>query len=205
MNKPEDYQKDIESIRHLMERSVKFISLSGLSGILAGVYALLGAVAAYLLIPFPLAPVTYGVISDQHIIFQLLGIAFAVLLASLLTGFLFSSRKARKAGLKLWDATSRRLTVNLAIPLVTGGLFIFILLLSNLYSIVVPSFLIFYGLALINASPNLYEEVRYLGYSEILLGLVCALMPRFGLAFWAVGFGVFHILYGAVMHKKYDS
>ncbi len=205
MNKSEDYQKDIESIRQLMERSVKFISLSGLSGILAGIYALLGALAAYLLIPYPLAPITYGVLSDQHIILQLLGIALAVLLASLLTGFALSSRKARKAGVKLWDATSRRLTFNLAIPLVTGGLFIFILLLSDHYAIIAPSFLIFYGLALLNASPNLYEEVRYLGYTEILLGLVCALIPRYGLAFWAVGFGVLHILYGAVMYKKYDS
>ena len=205
MNKSEAYQKDIESIRQLMERSVKFISLSGLSGILAGIYALLGALAAYVLIPDPLAPVSYGVISDQRIIIQLLGIALAVLLASLITGFLLSNRKAHNAGIKLWDATSRRLTFNLAIPLVTGGLFIFILLLSDHYSIVVPSFLIFYGLALINASPNLYEEVRYLGYSEILLGLVSALLPQYGLVFWAAGFGVFHILYGAVMHKKYDS
>jgi len=39
--------QNLESIRQLMERSVKFVSLSGLSGILAGIYALIGAVLAY--------------------------------------------------------------------------------------------------------------------------------------------------------------
>ena len=201
MEEKQPYQKDLESIRKLMERSVKFISLSGLSGILAGVYALLGALAASFLI----SPATYGVTSDQQIIIQLLGIAVVVLAASLVTGFWMSSRKAKKAGVKFWDATSKRLVINLAIPLVTGGLFIIILLLSDHVGIVVPSFLIFYGLALINASPNLYEEVRYLGYSEILLGLLSAVLPYYGLLFWAIGFGLFHILYGAVMYKKYDA
>jgi hypothetical protein len=198
MNKSEAYQKDIESIRHLMERSVKFISLSGLSGILAGVYALAGACAAYFL-------VFHSETTDSEIVYLLMGIALAVLAASLITGFWLSGRKARKSGIKLWDATSRRLTFNLAIPLVTGGLFILILLINGHYGVIAPSFLIFYGLALINASPNLYDEVRYLGYSEVLLGLLCAFLPGYGLIFWAVGFGLFHILYGAVMYKKYDA
>jgi hypothetical protein len=205
MEEKQAYQEDIESIRKLMERSVKFISLSGLSGIMAGVYALLGALAASFLIPYPLSPVTHGVIPDPHITFQLLGIAATVLVASLLTGVWMSSRKAKKSGVKLWDTTSKRLVINLAIPLVTGGLFIINLVLGDHVGIVAPSFLIFYGLALINASPNVYEEVRYLGYSEIILGLVCAVLQRYGLLCWAIGFGVFHILYGVVMYKKYDA
>ena len=205
MEEKQAYQKDIESIRKLMERSTKFISLSGLSGIMAGVYALLGALAASFLIPFPLSPAPYGVISDPQTIVQLTGIAAAVLVASLVSGFWMSGRKAKKAGVKLWDTTGKRLVINLSIPLVTGGLFIITLLLSGHVGIVAPCFLIFYGLALINASPNLYEEVRYLGYSEIVLGLVCAVLQRYGLLCWAIGFGLFHILYGAVMYKKYDA
>jgi uncharacterized membrane protein len=202
MEEKQAYQKDLESIRKLMERSVKFISLSGLSGIMAGIYALLGALSASFLIPSPLSN---GVIPDQQTIIRIFVIALVVLVASLVTGFWMSNRKAKKAGVKFWDATSKRLVINLAIPLVTGGLFIIILLLSDHVGIVAPSFLIFYGLALINASPNLFEEIRYLGYSEILLGLLCAAVPHFGLLFWAIGFGLFHILYGAVMYKKYDA
>ncbi len=209
MSETEDYQKDIESIRQLMERSVKFISLSGLSGILSGIYALVGAAIAWYLMESPSAPgADYSPqlqTLSQPKILKILILTFSVLVASLITGIFLSNRKAQKAGIKLWDATAKRLALNLAIPLVTGGLFILILLLNGHFGIIAPSFLIFYGLALINGSPNLYEEVRYLGYSEILLGLVCALNPGYGLIFWAIGFGVFHILYGTIMYRKYDA
>jgi putative exporter of polyketide antibiotics len=121
-----------------------------------------------------------------------------------LTGYVLASRKAKKLGLKVWDATSKRLVINLIIPLLTGGIFILILLAKGYYGIVAPACLIFYGLALINASANLFDEVRYLGFCEIVLGLVATLMPGFGLLFWAIGFGLLHIVYGALMFKKYD-
>jgi len=206
MNQNKTYQKDIESIRELMERSVKFLSLSGLSGILAGVYALTGATVAYFIIQDPnnTASYSYQTVEESPIIFKLLVIALLVLIISLITGYLLASAKAKKLGLKVWDATSKRLTVNLAIPLITGGLFILILLINGYYGVAAPASLVFYGLALINASHNLFDEVRYLGYCEIILGLVSALLPGYGLFFWAIGFGLLHIIYGAVMFKKYD-
>lgn len=207
MEQQQTYQKDLESIRKLMERSVKFISLSGLSGILAGIYALIGATIAYYLVHYPVSPFGYRVYSIQstNVLLQLTGVAAVVLVASILTGFWLSSRKAKKAGLKFWDATSKRLMINLSVPLITGGIFVLILLSNGHFGIVAPSCLIFYGLALINASGNLYEEIRYLGYSEIVLGLISASLPGYGLLFWAIGFGLLHIIYGALMYKRYDS
>jgi hypothetical protein len=206
MEQKQTYQKDIESIRQLMERSVKFLSLSGLSGILSGVYALTGATVAYLIIYNPASPFEYHDQSAKEIMItaKLLIIALVVLVVSLLTGYKLASAKAKKLGLKVWDTTSKRLTVNLAIPLLAGGLFILILIGNGYYGIAAPACLIFYGLALINASQNLFDEVRYLSYCEIILGLVAAIMPAYGLFFWAFGFGVLHIIYGAVMFKKYD-
>jgi hypothetical protein len=206
MNEKQTYQKDIESIRQLMERSVKFLSLSGLSGILAGVYAIAGATVAYLIMDQRVTP---GDFHDQAstefmIAIKLLSIALAVLMGSLITGYLLAAAKAKKLGVRIWDATSKRLTVNLAIPLVAGGLFILILLANGHYEVAVPACLIFYGLALINASQNLFDEFRYLGYCEIISGLIAAIIPGYGLFFWAFGFGVLHIIYGAVMFKKYD-
>jgi uncharacterized membrane protein len=198
-------QQDLESIRQIMERSVKFISLSGFSGILAGVYALIGAALAY-----------YQIYSGEvartveyyqgHIpmVSKLIIIAVAVLAASLLTGWWFSFRKAKKLKTKIWNETSRRLLMNLAIPLVVGGIFTLVLVYHGHYNVVAASVLIFYGLALINASSNLYEEVRYLGYCELVVGLIAAALPGYGLYFWAVGFGLLHILYGTMMYKKYD-
>ena len=206
MTKDSNYQQDLASIRQLMERSSKFISLSGLSGILAGTYALIGAAIAYYLIQYPLSITSYRQQSLQQsdVVFKLLLLAVVILVASLLTGYLLSLRKARQQGIKVWDVTSKRLAINLLIPLLTGGLFILILLYQGHYGVVAPACLIFYGLALINASANLYEEIRYLGYSEIALGLIAALLPGYGLLFWAIGFGALHIFYGALMFRKYD-
>jgi hypothetical protein len=206
MEQHQTYQKDLESIRKLMERSVKFISLSGLSGILAGVYALIGATIAYYLVHYPVSPFDYRIYSIQsrEVLVQLTLVATVVLASSILTGIWLSARKAKRAGAKFWDATSKRLCINLSVPLITGGIFVLILLSNGHYGIVAPACLIFYGLALINASANLYEEVRYLGYSEIVLGLISASLPGYGLLFWAIGFGLLHIIYGSVMYKRYD-
>lgn len=207
MKQNQAYQKDIESIRQLMERSVKFLSLSGLSGILAGVYALAGAAIAYFIVHYPNTPFEYRYqsVNDGAIIIKLLAIAMGVLVVSLITGYKLAADKAKKLGVKIWDTTSKRLVINLSVPLITGGLFILILLANGHYGVAAPACLVFYGLALINASQNLFDEVRYLGYSEIVLGLVSALLPGFGLIFWAFGFGVLHIIYGAVMFKRYDQ
>jgi heme/copper-type cytochrome/quinol oxidase subunit 3 len=203
MSQNEAYQKDLESIRQLMERSVKFLSLSGLSGILAGLYALSGAVVAYFMFQYPLSTTSYRE-DSENVILKLLGIAILVLVVSLITGYVLADRKAKKQGVQVWNATSKRLVVNLAIPLVTGALFILILLWHGHYGVAAPACLVFYGLALLNASANLFDEIRYLGYSEIVLGLICALLPGYGLFFWATGFGVLHVLYGTLMYKKYD-
>lgn len=200
MKQNQAYQKDIESIRKLMERSVKFISLSGLSGIMAGIYALIGAGIAYYLIDYQNS---YSK-GNFEILSTLIALAVIVFVSSIATGFWLSSKKAKKTGVEIWDSTSKRLVLNLSIPLAAGGLFILILLSHGDVGLIVPSCLIFYGLALINASPNLYEEVRFLGYLEIILGFVSAMIPDYGLFFWAIGFGVLHIVYGAVMYKRYD-
>jgi hypothetical protein len=206
MKEIQEYEKDLASIRTIMERTAKFLSLSGLSGVLAGVYALAGAVAAYFLVQYPLSPFRYRIysIQDPVVLAKLIGLAGIVLAASLATGFWMSHKKAKKHGASLWSASSRRLALALAIPLVTGGIFILIILNSGHFGLAAPACLIFYGLALIQASTNTVDEVRYLGYSEIVLGLISAMLPGYGLLFWSLGFGVLHIVYGAIMHNKYD-
>ncbi len=202
-----DYEKDLATIRSMMERSSKFLSLSGLSGILAGIYAVAGAAVAYRLLHNPAAP--FGYISydvqDTHTVRYLTGLAALVLAASFATALWLSHRKAGKQGDRLWTDTNRRLLVNFFIPLVAGGLFILIILYAGYFDLVAPACLIFYGLALFTVSANMYGEVRYLGLCEIGLGLLATASPGFGLLFWSLGFGVLHIIYGAVMYKKYDK
>ena len=195
-----DIHAELSSIRDLMERSAKFISLSGLSGVMAGIYALIGAGIGYNI----LQSLDYKIRSITSI-FELSAVAFAVLILSIGTGFWLSYRKARKNGRPFWSTGSKRLLINMSIPLVSGGLFTFILIYHGHYGVVAPATLIFYGLALVAGSHYTYSGVKSLGIIEILLGLLAALVPGYGLLFWTIGFGVLHIIYGTVMHFKYDS
>lgn len=199
-------EEDLASIRHLMERSVRFLSLSGLTGILAGTFALIGSVVAYFLVYYPNTPFGFRVryVNGQEVIIQLLFTAGFVLFASLVSGYILTVGKARRKGLKVWDNSSRRLLVSMAVPLAAGGIFILALLSRGYFMIVAPACLLFYGLALLNGSHFTYSDVRYLGYFQIGLGLLCAFFPGFGLIFWALGFGVLHIVYGIIMHYKYE-
>jgi hypothetical protein len=202
-----DYEKDLASIRSIMERSVKFISLSGLSGVLSGVYALIGATVAYQTIYYPESPVGYTQVSiTDHpaSIFKLIVTAVIVLSASLITGVLMSLRKAKKMQTSLWNTTSKQLMIDLIVPLGTGGILILIFINREYYTLLAPTTLIFYGLALIQASRSTYYDVMYLGLSEVALGLISAMLPEYGLVLWTIGFGVLHIFYGTLVYFRYE-
>jgi len=197
----ENYLRDIQDIRKMMDRSTQFLSLSGLAGILAGIYALLGAYAAK-----QVYDLNYGsyITLESNSFKAIVGIALAVLVMSVVTAFLLTSRKARRSGETMWNSTSKRLAVNFLIPLATGGVFCLLLLRNGYYGLIAPVTLIFYGLACVNASKYTMRDVRYLGLTVILIGLVATEFSGYGLEFWALGFGVCHILYGSIMYYKYD-
>ncbi|MFY9311045.1 MAG: hypothetical protein WAQ28_18525 [Bacteroidia bacterium] len=200
-----EHLKAITDIRSMMERSSRFISLSGLSGIIAGVFALIGAYLAYIKIHS--VDGIYRLLNRDafmDVVIYLMADAAIVLAASVTCGVVLTVRNSKKKGVKIWDTTSRRLLINLLIPLVTGGLFCLIMLYQGLVGFVAPATLIFYGLALINASKYTLDDIRYLGFCEIILGLAASLYIGYGLYFWALGFGLLHIVYGAVMYFKYE-
>lgn len=202
-----DIHSELASIRSLMERSSRFLSLSGLSGVLAGIYASIGAFIGYRLV---FEKYNGLIISDSYaenpsIYHSLYLIALLVLVLSVLTGILLSIREAKKKKEQYWNPVSKRLITNMAIPLATGGLFILILISKADYQFIAASCLLFYGLALIAASQYTFSDVKYLGFCQIILGLLAAWIPESGLLFWIAGFGVLHIIYGAIMHFKYKQ
>ncbi len=197
-----DYLKDISEIKDLMNKSSRFISLSGLSGILAGVYALIGAAVAYWLVSN--SGREYLILDGT--IFRLVMLdLFLIAFFSAVTGIFLTTKKAKKHGAKIWDATSKRLVINFLIPLVVGGIYILIILNQQKYGQTGALMLIFYGLALINASKYSIGDIRYLGFIQLILGLICAVLPGYGFWLWVLGFGVMHIVYGTWMHYKYDK
>ncbi|MEX1001656.1 MAG: hypothetical protein WDZ35_06035 [Crocinitomicaceae bacterium] len=210
MKQHHDPIKDLQEIRRMMESSSKFLSLSGLSGIFAGLTALGGAAISYYKIQsFNRLSFHYYASGRweeayQQLDISLLMIAVGVLVLAFGFGILFTAIKAKKQGQKLFSPIAYRLLRSLMTPLIFGGIFIIGLYQNGAFFVIAPAMLIFYGMALLNASKYLNPEIKYLALCEMFLGAVLSFFPGYGLWFWALGFGVLHIVYGTVMYFKYD-
>lgn len=215
MNNPHQHLSALQDIRSMMEKSSRFISLSGLSGVAAGICALVGAWAAYDYVYYPTAVTGYtdvqfsrtgGRESDLTVIVtdRLFWIAVCTFVAALISSFIFTYIKSRKDGTPIWGKTAQRLLINVCVPLLAGGLYILKLLLAGSFGLIAPGCLIFYGLALLNGSKFTLNEIKYLGYGQLILGIINLWFTGYGLYFWAMGFGILHIIYGIVMWYKYD-
>lgn len=199
---------DLNDIRRIMERSSRFVSLSGLSGVAAGICAIAGALVANQIFSN-----YYGLYNSRgfttlddfsQLKLKLIGLGAVVFALAFASSFYLTWRKAKKAGLPVWDHTSKRLAWNMIVPLMAGGAFIIGMLRYDVWIFVAPACLVFYGLALVNASKYTLNDIRYLGYCEIVLGTINLIYPGYGLWFWAIGFGVLHIIYGVIMWNKYE-
>lgn len=208
MKKEKDYIEDIVEIRSMMERTSKFLSLSGWAGVMAGIYALVAAYATDAVLNFNPGEIMASTSiheTTSSLIPQLLSLALGTLLLAIGTAVFLSQRKSDKRGEKLWNSTTRRLVIQMAVPLVTGGLLILVLLAHGMVGLAAPFSLIFYGLALYNASSFTYHAIKLLGLMEIVLGLIGACFIGYGLLCWAIGFGVLHIVYGIYIHYRYEQ
>jgi len=204
------YLEDLEKIRSMMERSSRFLSLSGISGILTGIYAFAGVIAAYAYLGIGPASDDYFHFSwDEHGNFDQDFYSFffldsaVVLILSILTAWYFTSKRAVRQGVRIWDSTARRLAINLLIPLVAGGIYSMLLVFHAQLPLVPGTMLIFYGLALVNAGKYSLDDIRYLGLIEIVMGILAIVFSGFGLLFWATGFGLLHIVYGCFTYSRY--
>ena len=220
MNDSNHPAETLKDIKKMMERSSRFISLSGLSGIAAGVCALAGAWFAYKELntrymenrddAFFHRQATASADAGSTTVSALLHdnlfiIAVLTFVAAFTLAFIFTYLRSKKTKIPLWGSAARRLLINVSIPMIAGGIYLFALLQNGVYDFIAPGCLLFYGLALVNASKYTLGEVRYLGYGQVLLALMNLFFSGYGLIFWAFGFGLLHIIYGTVMWWKYEK
>ena len=207
MKKDTDYYQDIEEIRSLMEKSSKFISLSGWAGIFAGVFALMGSYIAFTYLDFNPQSLSLdpgGNPFQQTQVFSVVQLALLVFLLAISFALFFTHRRAKRKDELLWTPTAKRLVMNMAVPLFTGGILILLFISKGFIGFVAPFSLLFYGLALFTISKFTFDEVKILGLIEILLGLISVYKVSLGLLFWSIGFGVVHIVYGIYVYFKYE-
>ncbi len=202
----------LTEIRAIMERSSRFLSLSGLAGVGAGVVALVGAGVAHMALQRELGPTGFAALATGAAPFEararllplLVGLAAVMIAVGLLVAFFFTRRRAALQGVSLWGPAAQRFGLSLLAPLGAGGLFALALYYQGAVGLVVPALLLFYGLALLSASKYTLNEIRGLGYVQVALGLVGLLVPPYGLWLFAAGFGLAHIGYGVLMFNRYE-
>jgi hypothetical protein len=200
------HQEDLAHIRSMMERSSRFISLSGLSGVFAGLSALIGGLYVYQLFKANGTEYFGGDYEKQYsanLVSELVLTGLIILAVAFTFGLLFTVRKSKKYDLPIWTSATKNMLFNLTIPLLAGGIFCLALIYHEVYGLIAPATLIFYGLALINAEKYTYSDIKYLGFCELILGFISLFLIGYGLIFWIIGFGILHILYGLIMFKKY--
>ena len=201
--------EDISEIRNMMERASRFISLSGLSGVFSGFFAVIGSSAAYWYFNI------FAVESTTPFIFSSLGLAEEMLLIGIILPalvFIFAlgsalyltTKNSKRKSLPIWDTLTKKLVLNLFGPIFIGGIFILALISKNYFDLLIPASLIFYGLALINGSHFTYSDIRHLGYVQIILGIVSLWLSNYAIIIWGIGFGVMHVIYGMIMYFKYE-
>ncbi|MBB3698217.1 hypothetical protein KMW28_17335 [Flammeovirga yaeyamensis] len=197
MENQQEYINDLKEIKDIMNRSTRFMSLSGLSGVSAGICALIGAYFAY----EHLYKIGYerNELATINVNYLIL-IGALTFVSAVVSSFFFTHIEAKKNGQKLWDMQVKRLVGSFLIPLGTGGILTLILVAKGFVGLAAPLTLIFYGLALVNGSKYTFSDIKSLGILEIVLGLLATQFIGFGIYFWAVGFGVLHIAYGIYMY-----
>jgi hypothetical protein len=210
MDSQSEYIEDLRVIRKVMEESSRFLSLSGLSGLFAGMIALAGTAIAVFVFLKGRILITgdffndYTALEISSLKLKISLLAAIVLIAAIGLSSWLSYRKSIRKGLKIWTPVSKRFLANLLVPLVAGGILIVILYFRHDWSLILPAMLIFYGLALVSATKFTYSDIFYLGLIEVICGLAAAAFPSYAIILWATGFGLLHMVYGLLMYRKYE-
>lgn len=212
MDQQQEQLESIKAIRSMMERSSRFLSLSGLSGVIVGLMAIAGVITAYTFLGLDIDEPGYynkmlntdGTLNSSVFSFLLIELLLLLIIA-LATAIFLSIGKATAKAIPIWDATSKRLVINFAVPLLTGALFCVILLHHGYINLIIPSTILFYGLVIYISSNYTLHDIRSLGLINIGLGLVAAYFVDYALLFWGFGFGVLHIVYGLYIYFKYEK
>jgi len=205
MEKHEEQLAAIQEMRKMMDQATRFKSISGISGMLAGILAIVCvAIVSYLSNTNPVQAGALETILDSANDGMVL-IAFGILfMLAVGIGIMLALRNARARGMSAWENAAKRLMFHLAIPVVVGGVFSILLYRIGYPLLVAPVTLLFYGMGLLQGSKFTLDAVRTVGLIQLALGLLATAFLTYGLLIWTLGFGLVHILFGFIIYVKYE-
>lgn len=195
-------EENLRVIRDLMERSTKYSTFSGLSGVLAGTASITGCIVTHLLqrrFPDP---------ASFRIPFLLTW--SLVILCAIGGDFLLTKRRATRVGKRIVSRLGKQMVIASAPGLGTGALLTLYFLSHNLLADIFPMWMLAYGIAVCAVGLFSQREVSWLGAAFLAAGTITLLLPLFGLTalpalgliMMAVTFGGFHIVYGIAVSRR---
>jgi hypothetical protein len=126
-------------------------------------------------------------------------------------GLLAMWRKARAAGLPLWSAPTRKFVFSFVPPLFAGALVTLALLRSGAVALIPGVWLMLYGTGVITGGAFSVPAVPVMGACFLAEGaLTLFWLPVMSSMVWAdfflgAGFGGLHILFGAIIARRYGG
>lgn len=208
--KENEVKQTLDDIREMMSKSSRFQAISGWSiiviGLLAGIASLMAAaVIGVADVPFFDNLQRYSTLNTPLKIRIAALIALILFTVCLLIVFVFAIVKSKRHNLPFaFDKRMRQMLLDFLIPLIAGGLFSMAMVMQQHYGLTSSIMLMFYGLALINCSHYTYPILRWLGYTELLIGIIDCFTMSHALLFWFLGFSVAHILFGIIYVLMFD-
>jgi len=187
----EDRARDnLRYIRETMERAGSFTAVPGGGGMAIGITALGAAVIA-----------SQQASPRAWLATWILEACVAVFIA----GWTMFS-KARDTGVSLAAGPARRFAYSFAPPVFVGALLTMILFRAGIFGLLPGTWLLLYGTAVVTGGAFSIRVVRLMGLCFMVIGSVALLCPSsWGNVLLAVGFGGFHILFGAVIARKHGG
>lgn len=181
---------NLRYIRETMERATPFTGISGWGEMAIGATALVASVIA----------------AQQPTFYSWVAIWLAEALISLLIAGWSMDRKARAAQVPLFSGSGRKAVFSLAPPVIAGGLLTIVLVRAGLTDAVPGVWLLLYGTGVITGGMFSVRAVPAMGLCFMVLGAVALFSPpAFANWFMAAGFGGLHLLFGAIIVRRYGG
>lgn len=162
--------------------------------IISGIYALFGIYfVKKLIFLYNFSEVGINLLPINFFEIFLFVIAFLVILISFITAYVLAKRSKKEI--------SKKVKIHILVPVIISFILILFLLTNN-YHFISSASLILYGLILINLSRIDLGKYLFLGFIEIILGVIAFLIGSNDLIFLGIGFGVIPIIFGLFNYKK---
>lgn len=181
---------NLQFIRETMERSTSFTAVPGYGGMLMGVTALVAAYIAN----------TQVLLRDSLLTWLAeAALAFAI-------GLLAMWQKSKIDGQSLVSTPARKFAIGFAPPLIVGVITVLGLWRHDQFYVLPPVCMLAYGAAVVCGGAYSVRAVPVMGWCFIALGAMAFVLPtNYGNLMMAASFGVLHIVFGAIIAKKYGG